>query len=34
VSPTFPASLFSMDERFARKIEKPQKSITWADTTK
>jgi len=25
VSPTFPAALFSMDARFARKIAKPQK---------
>ena len=34
VSPTFPAALFSMDARFARKIERPQKGIKWADTTK
>jgi len=26
--------LFSTDARFARKIEKPQKGIKWADTTK
>jgi len=27
VSPTFPAALFSVDSRFARKIERPQKGI-------
>jgi len=34
VSPTFPAALFFMHARFARKIEKPQKGIKWADATK
>jgi len=27
VSPTFPAALFSVDERFARNIERPQTGI-------
>jgi len=34
MSPTFPAELFSVDARFTRKIEKPQKGIKWPVTTK
>jgi len=34
VSPTFPAALFSVDARFARKIERPQTGIKWLVTTK
>jgi len=34
VSPTFPAALFSMESRIARKIERPQKGIKWPVTTK
>jgi len=34
MSPTFPAALFSVDARFARKIERLQKGIKWPVTTK
>ena len=34
VSPTFQAALFSVDARFARKIERPQKGIKLPVTTK
>jgi len=34
VNPTFPAALFSVDARFARKIERPQKGIKWPVTAK
>jgi len=34
MSPTFQAALFSVDARFARKIERPQKGIKWPVTTK
>ena len=34
VSLTFPAALFSVDARFARKIKRPQRGIKWPVTTK
>jgi len=34
VSPTFPAALFTVDARFARKIERLQTGIKWPVTTK
>jgi len=34
VSPTFPTALFTVDARFARKIERPQTGMKWPVTTK
>jgi len=31
---TFPAALFSVNTRFTRKIERPQRGIKWPVTTK